>query len=534
MTNYEGTYLGRVDLSTRHGLLRQLGLRAADEARRPEGDRRDRARARVRSELARLLLDRARRRGRQPARHGAGLRDVRQRRHARRRIADWATARGSSSASSSRTRRPVHRENQARRKVLDDRRGATCSRRSCRASCRSGTGKRAAIPDRADRRQDRHDRQLRRRVVRRATRRELVVAVWVGYPDELRPMLTEFGGKPVAGGTLPAQIWKAVHGARARRAQGRHGRSFPSTPYLPAQDKRIVWRGGWYSSTTATARARASSRTSPAARPPTQAECYAERGSRPARRRPRPSTPPARCSRLQPLGSRADRRPGQGGQRPGLVIKQEPRAAASSRPSDTVRLWVTRPDPRYGLFPNLVGSSLDDARARLKTLKASTTHHLRRRAARRGPAQSPQPGVAAGTGHEVTLVVVAAGQPARVPARRSATRRSAAFVMPIRVACSIVDGVRRGGRARTAAASTEAPSCAPVIAERLREPARARAEQRRRVTPRRARIAVQPVRRLERAQQHRRADAVRVADDVHAPVDAVRAVDVQRARAART
>lgn len=33
------------------------------------------------------------------------------------------------------------------------------------------------------------------------------VAVWVGYPDKLVPMLTEYGGKPVAGGTYPALIW---------------------------------------------------------------------------------------------------------------------------------------------------------------------------------------------------------------------------------------------------------------------------------------------------------------------------------------
>ena len=38
---------------------------------------------------------------------------------------------------------------------------------------------------------------------------ELVVAVWVGYPDSLTPMRTEFNGEPVAGGTLPAMIWKA-------------------------------------------------------------------------------------------------------------------------------------------------------------------------------------------------------------------------------------------------------------------------------------------------------------------------------------
>jgi penicillin-binding protein 1A len=35
----------------------------------------------------------------------------------------------------------------------------------------------------------------------------LTVAVWVGYPDKLRPMLTEFAGRPVEGGTFPALIW---------------------------------------------------------------------------------------------------------------------------------------------------------------------------------------------------------------------------------------------------------------------------------------------------------------------------------------
>jgi penicillin-binding protein 1A len=37
--------------------------------------------------------------------------------------------------------------------------------------------------------------------------KELTVAVWVGYPDKLRPMLTEYHGSPVAGGTFPAEIW---------------------------------------------------------------------------------------------------------------------------------------------------------------------------------------------------------------------------------------------------------------------------------------------------------------------------------------
>ena len=33
------------------------------------------------------------------------------------------------------------------------------------------------------------------------------VAVWVGYPNKLIPMTTDFDGGPVVGGTFPALIW---------------------------------------------------------------------------------------------------------------------------------------------------------------------------------------------------------------------------------------------------------------------------------------------------------------------------------------
>src|SRR5205823_2390609 len=49
------------------------------------------------------------------------------------------------------------------------------------------------------------------------------VAVWVGYPDSLVPMTTDFNGKPVLGGTFPALIWHdfvtAALGIEAQRAQ---------------------------------------------------------------------------------------------------------------------------------------------------------------------------------------------------------------------------------------------------------------------------------------------------------------------------
>jgi len=58
------------------------------------------------------------------------------------------------------------------------------------------------------------------------------VAVWVGYPNKLIPMLTDFDGGPVLGGTFPALIWhdfmiSALHIDKARAEQtaaaGKHG-----------------------------------------------------------------------------------------------------------------------------------------------------------------------------------------------------------------------------------------------------------------------------------------------------------------------
>jgi penicillin-binding protein 1A len=57
---------------------------------------------------------------------------------------------------------------------------------------------------------------------------ELTVAVWVGYPDELKPMETEYLGGPVAGGTYPAEIWHDLMlswiGIRDQRAAEREAR----------------------------------------------------------------------------------------------------------------------------------------------------------------------------------------------------------------------------------------------------------------------------------------------------------------------
>ena len=70
---------------------------------------------------------------------------------------------------------------------------------------------------------------------------ELAVAVWVGYPNELRPMETEFNGEPVAGGTLPALIWKAF---MTRALADEEPLSFSAPPYAPTSDIRVVFRDG--------------------------------------------------------------------------------------------------------------------------------------------------------------------------------------------------------------------------------------------------------------------------------------------------
>ena len=70
---------------------------------------------------------------------------------------------------------------------------------------------------------------------------QLAVAVWVGYPTTLRPMLTEFHGDAVAGGTLPAEIFKRF---ATRALAGQERESFPIAPYLPAQARLVVNRGG--------------------------------------------------------------------------------------------------------------------------------------------------------------------------------------------------------------------------------------------------------------------------------------------------
>src|SRR3954453_21092925 len=69
------------------------------------------------------------------------------------------------------------------------------------------------------------------------------VAVWVGYPNKLKPMKTEYHGQPVAGGTFPAEIFrdfmastKTITDSRAASDALKKGKKPPTktTETLPA------------------------------------------------------------------------------------------------------------------------------------------------------------------------------------------------------------------------------------------------------------------------------------------------------------
>src|SRR3954471_24113802 len=73
--------------------------------------------------------------------------------------------------------------------------------------------------------------------------RRYTVAVWVGYPNKLRSMKTEYRGEPVAGGTYPAEIFhdfmtrvRAMEKARAAKKALAQGKPPPTdtTETLPA------------------------------------------------------------------------------------------------------------------------------------------------------------------------------------------------------------------------------------------------------------------------------------------------------------
>ena len=169
-----------------------------------------------------------------------------------------------------------------------------------------------------------------------ATRRELAVAVWVGYPDELRPMLTEFDGEPVAGRHASRADLEGVHreGARGRAiAAALHRRPVPPSTSRSGSSTATAAGG----STTATAAARRVVSTSPARAAEHDRRLQAERG---ARCRPSSGARVESAPRLA-LAAHAARRadvvyvPAEPRPAARLVVDQQFRGAAACSPRTT-------------------------------------------------------------------------------------------------------------------------------------------------------------------------------------------------------
>jgi membrane peptidoglycan carboxypeptidase len=228
---------------------------------------------------------------------------------------------------------------------------------------------------------------------------DLVVAVWVGYPDKLRPMLTEFGGEPVTGGTLPAQIWKRF--VESVEKDDASGSSFPAPPYLGSSGNWVVRRDGtWQLDNGYCHETRLLAYFSGHA-PSRTADCKPNEVSIPLVVGMSADEAVAQLA-AQPLDADIAYVPAKIGQAPGLVVNQDPRRGGLSA-NDSVQLWVSK--AQHGQLPNFIGSSVADVNRELRRLK------LRVQAVgARGPSgtilrQRPRAGVAVKPGLTVRLVV---------------------------------------------------------------------------------------------------------------------------------
>ena len=227
---------------------------------------------------------------------------------------------------------------------------------------------------------------------------ELAVAVWVGYPDRLRPMLTEFAGEPVTGGTLPAMIWKEFV---ASLDEPDDSASFDYPPYLGAVPTWVVKRGGEWRVDNGYCHGSRLLVYFSGKGPDRTADCKPNEVQVPLVVGMTEEGAVARLS-AQPLDADIAYVPAKAGRRPGIVINQEPKAGGLSA-NTSVHLFVTA--ARHGLIPNFVGSSVADASHEIRRLRLKP-HAV----TAPGPmgmvlSQVPQPGVTAAAGLPIKLVV---------------------------------------------------------------------------------------------------------------------------------
>ena len=194
---------------------------------------------------------------------------------------------------------------------------------------------------------------------------QLAVAVWVGYPNKLVPMLTQFEGGPVAGGTYPALIWKSFI-EKALKVENDPPESFPSPAYESTVARDVVYRNNQWLVDNGNCRDGHLVTYVAGSEPTKQAQCKPNEVD----------VPPVVGAKLadaklrlegMPLTVEVVTRPAEGGERLGRVIAQFP-ARGTLSSFDTVRVVV--PLAVNGRIPDVTGLSLEAARQKL------ARHHL--------------------------------------------------------------------------------------------------------------------------------------------------------------
>jgi penicillin-binding protein 1A len=227
---------------------------------------------------------------------------------------------------------------------------------------------------------------------------QLAVAVWVGYANELRPMLTEYEGDPVAGGTFPALIWKSfMEEALDDLEEDPAYFDSPSLPY--PEPVSVVQRGGRMLLDNGLCREARDVWLYSEAKPRRTAACKPNEVEVP---RVVGLTLDEARERLaaQPLEYDLIYKPARRGQRLDVVLGQIP-ARGTLSAYDEVMLVLAR--PRFGVVPTVVGLPVDRAVRRLERLKlqpaviGSPTGRVIR--------QAPRGQIAAAPGLRIQLVV---------------------------------------------------------------------------------------------------------------------------------
>jgi penicillin-binding protein 1A len=229
---------------------------------------------------------------------------------------------------------------------------------------------------------------------------QLVTAVWVGYPTTLKPMLTEYHGEPVAGGTFPALIWKTFT-QRALNQMHEPPQDFPTVSMPYSVSRTVVYRNGQLELDNGNCNGTRQLLYFSDRRPARTADCKVNEVEVP---RVVGSTIAKANARLeaQPLTPSYVYEPARPLQRLGVVLRQYP---ARGTLSSYQKVTLVLPKALQGAVPRLVGLRLGRAEARLERLHLKWRVGGSRSKALKVVGQSPRWGVAAKHGLIVTLVV---------------------------------------------------------------------------------------------------------------------------------